>query len=251
MLDSSGLGAIFELYRQVANLDGQVFFASVSKTTQVTVQLTKVHKVFPQFSSVEQALSNIRSLYGLIEQSPDPPELLIRVVQTITDELIKYLKTHPKELYQLKPRQFEELIAEILASYGWKVQLTAPTKDGGYDIYAISPTQATGVQTSWIIECKKYAPERKIGVEFIRGLFGVKLDLKVANAMLATTSHFTRGAQAYKASRYDLQLRDYEDILEWIDEYRPNPNGKLYIKENRLVLPGEDERSQSDLKSSV
>ena len=142
--------------------------------------------------------------------------------------------------YRLKPRQFEELIAEILASYGWQVRLTAPTKDGGYDIYAISPTQATGIETSWIIECKKYAPERKIGVDIIRGLFGVKMDLKVANAMLATTSHFTRGAMDYKASRYDLQLRDYQGILEWINEYRPNPEGKLYIKDNRLILPGEE-----------
>lgn len=239
MLDSTGIGAILSLYRLVAPKEGQIFFAPVSKPTQVVVQLTKLHRVFPQFSSVEKALSNIKSLYGLIEESPDPPEVLIQVVQNITAELIKYLKSHPRELYNLKPRQFEELIAEILAGYGWEVQLTAPTKDGGYDIYAISPTQATGVQTSWIIECKKYAPERKIGVDIIRGLFGVKLDLNVANAMLATTSHFTGGAMNYKASRYDLQLRDYEGILEWINEYRPNPHGRLFIKDNQLVLPGE------------
>ena len=39
-------------------------------------------------------------------------------------------------------------------------------------------------------------------------------------------------AALYKASRYDLELRDYEGILEWINEYRPNPDGKLYIKDN-------------------
>ncbi len=92
--------------------------------------------------------------------------------------------------------------------------------------------------TSWIIECKKYREDRKIGVDIVRSLFGVKLDLKVMGALLATTSYFTKGAMDYKASRYDLQLRDYEGILEWVNEYRPNPEGKLYIKDNRLVLPG-------------
>ena len=96
----------------------------------------------------------------------------------------------------------------------------------------------SGVTTSWIIECKKYRKDRPVGVDIVRGLFGVKLDLKVANAMLATTSHFTKGVHDYKASRYDLELRDYEGILEWINEYRPNPEGKLYIKDHQLILPG-------------
>ena len=43
-----------------------------------------------------------------------------------------------------------------------------------------------------------------------------------------------------KASHYDLELKDYEGILELINEYRPNPDDKLYIKDNRLILPGEE-----------
>ena len=189
---------------------------------------------------VQEAIKRINLLRALLQTQDElPPSALIEVIQTITSELIKYLKAHPQELYALKPRQFEELIAEILASYGWEVQLTPPMKDGGYDIFAVSKDIA-GVRTSWIIECKKYREDRKIGVDIVRGLFGVKLDLKVANAMLATTSYFTQGAEAYKASRYDLELKDYEGILEWINEYRPNPDGKLYIKDNRLVMPGEE-----------
>jgi len=58
--------------------------------------------------------------------------------------------------------------------------------------------------------------------------------------MLATTSHFTRDVKAMKRSRYDLELKDYEGMVEWINEYRPNPNGSLYIKDKKLVLPGGD-----------
>ena len=199
----------------------------------------KEAEAYPTF--VEKTIENIKLLRSLIQTHAEaPPPALVKVVQTITAELIKYLKAYPKELYQLRPRQFEELIAEILASYGWEVKLTAPTKDGGYDIYAISPTQARGIETSWIIECKKYAAHNKVGIDIARALYGTKLLLHPeANAMLATTSHFTKGVHDLKASRYDLALRDYEGVLEWINEYKPNPNGRLYVKDNRLVVPGD------------
>lgn len=56
ILDSTGLGSIFSLYRQVSPLNGQVVFASVSRPVQVVVQLTRTYKVFRQFPSVEAAL---------------------------------------------------------------------------------------------------------------------------------------------------------------------------------------------------
>ena len=192
---------------------------------------------WPEF--ITSTTKKIRILLSLYSDQPAPHQL-IEVIDVIAAQLIKYLKKHPKALYQVKPRQFEELIAEILASYGWDIQLTPPIKDGGYDIFAISRDDLAGVETSWIIECKKYAPENKVGVDIVRALYGVKSNLKVANALLATTSFFTKGAKAFKASRYDIQLKDYPSILEWINQYRPNPNGKLYIKNNKLILPNED-----------
>ena len=82
-------------------------------------------------------------------------------------------------------------------------------------------------------------------MDIVRALYGTKLRLRVANAMLATTSHFTRGLKDFKASYYDLALRDYEGILEWINTYRPNPDGRLYIKDHRLVLPGDEPPARS------
>ncbi len=55
ILDSTGLGSIFSLYRQVSPLEGQVVFAAVSRPVQVVVQLTRTYKVFRQFPSVEAA----------------------------------------------------------------------------------------------------------------------------------------------------------------------------------------------------
>jgi len=56
ILDSTGLGVIFSLYRQLTPIGGQVVFASVSRPVQVVVQLTRTYKVFRQFPSVEAAV---------------------------------------------------------------------------------------------------------------------------------------------------------------------------------------------------
>ena len=55
ILDSTGLGSIFSLYRNVSPKEGQVVFASVSQPVRVVVQLTRTYKVFRQFPSVEEA----------------------------------------------------------------------------------------------------------------------------------------------------------------------------------------------------
>ena len=179
----------------------------------------------------DHALGIIRPI--LIESMP--PEELIKVTDRITLELMEYLRRNPNRMYNIKPRQFEELIAEILSSYGWEVQLTPPTKDGGYDIFAVSK-DVSGIQSSWIVECKKYKQSNKVGVDSVRSLYGAAGDLEYRNIamMLATTSSFTSGARKYASSKYNFELRDYESILEWINEYKPHPDGKLHMKDTKL-----------------
>lgn len=189
---------------------------------------------FEYFTGLLEKIRAIRSLF----QTEDPPQNLIDVVGHITEELIRHLQRKPEALYSIRPRQFEEIIAEILKTYGWEVHLTPATRDGGYDLFAISK-DISGITSSWIIECKKYARTRKVGVEIARAVYGVKTDLRVSGAMLATTSRFTRGVYDFKSSKYDFELRDYEGVLEWINEYRPNKNGRILVREGRLLLPGD------------
>jgi anti-sigma B factor antagonist len=61
VLDSTGLGSVFSLYRQVSPDDGEVVFASVSRPVKVVVQLTRTYKVFPQFPTVEAACESVLS----------------------------------------------------------------------------------------------------------------------------------------------------------------------------------------------
>ena len=60
ILDSTGLGSVFALYRQVSKMDGLVVFAAPSRAVEVVVQLTRTHKVFPQYASVKAALDAVQ-----------------------------------------------------------------------------------------------------------------------------------------------------------------------------------------------
>jgi hypothetical protein len=122
---------------------------------------------------------------------------------------------NPNLLDSLSPREFEELIALLLARFGWKVELTPATRDGGVDIFATTK-DPTGLDVTWIVECKKYTPEKKIGVEVLRGLHGAKEFLRVSNAILVTTSTFTKDATEFASQLYDLKLVDRQKILEWV-----------------------------------
>lgn len=55
ILDSTGLGAIFALRRQLEPLKGKVIFASVSGSVKIVIQLTRIYKVFQSYPSVEAA----------------------------------------------------------------------------------------------------------------------------------------------------------------------------------------------------
>jgi uncharacterized protein YjbI with pentapeptide repeats len=186
---------------------------------------------------VAEALQRIRALRLLYADVDLPPRSLSIAIQSISEELIRYLAQHPSAMHQLRPRQFEELIAEILSSHGWHIHLTPTTRDGGADILAVAQTSA-GLSTPWLVECKKYAPENKVDVSVVRSLYGLKCEQQHGGALLATTSQFTKDALQYKSSRYNLHLRDFSGIVEWINAYRPSPIGKLHITNNRLVLSG-------------
>lgn len=164
----------------------------------------------PQFQVPRLDIEHYRKF-----QTKNPNELIS--LEDVSKELREYLLNKPEEIYNLSPRKFEELIASILKNLGWEVQLTSKTKDGGYDILGVNKL-AGGINSHWIIECKRYSPNRKVGVEIVRSLCGVKDHMKMANAMIVTTSTFTKGAYDIKGSRWDLELKDYDKIFQWLKE---------------------------------
>jgi hypothetical protein len=143
--------------------------------------------------------------------------------------LIQEIAKDPNRLDSITPREFEEVVAELLAGFGWQVSLTPPSKDGGYDILAVSK-DGSGLESTWIVECKRYDPAKmKVGVEIARGLYGVKSFMGVSNALLATTSSFTGGTVLFAGTRYNMQLADRDKVLEWVRRYEAPAAAPLHL----------------------
>jgi Restriction endonuclease/TIR domain len=136
----------------------------------------------------------------------------------VNPEKMKSIAECPDILRSLNPREFEELVAELLMGFGWQIKLTPPTRDGGFDMLGIS-FDPSGLETSWIVECKHYAPEKKVGIAVLQRMHGVKESLGISNAALVTSSSFTEPSESFAKLRYDLKLVDYHTLQDWIHRY--------------------------------
>ncbi|WP_295715795.1 restriction endonuclease [Mucilaginibacter sp.] len=140
------------------------------------------------------------------------------IIITANKNLASLLKKQPSDLHKLTPREFETLLAELLADMGWEVELTKQTRDGGTDILAYLNTDIGRLLC--LVEAKHYRPDRKIGVDLVRTLYGTLCDAQANSAMLVTSSTFTADAREFQQKhKYQLTLRDYADVVTWILKY--------------------------------
>lgn len=161
--------------------------------------------------------------FALISQfdlgSPNDESSIITISSKVKEQLINQFASNPNLMYSMQPRQFEELIAELLSNFGWSVELTKATRDGGCDIIAIgNNTLAT---SKYLIECKRYSPSNKVGVQPVRSLFGVVQSKRASKGILVTTSSFTKPANIFiQDNQLQLEGRDFTGILEWLKNYQ-------------------------------
>ncbi|MGB6134301.1 MAG: restriction endonuclease [Acidobacteriaceae bacterium] len=140
------------------------------------------------------------------------------LVINASQEIAKRLKQEPKDIHKLTPRQYEELIAELLRDMGHEVSLTKATRDGGKDILASMKTDIGEILC--LVDTKKYRRDRKIGVGMVRTLYGTLADYQATSAMLVTTSSYSPDARAMQEKhKYQLSLKDYTDVAVWIQKY--------------------------------
>lgn len=140
-------------------------------------------------------------------------------IVTATESLVHQLKKQPDAVFDLPPRKFEELLAELLADMGWRVELTPATRDGGKDLLAYLDTDVGEILC--LVEAKKHRRDRKVGIDLVRTLYGTLCDYQANSAMLVTTSSFTPDAKEFqKKHQYQLSLKDYVNVVDWIKRYK-------------------------------
>jgi restriction endonuclease len=166
-------------------------------------------------------------LKWLITSEPRPSNRLgeddsqkIQLLTPAWNKLCEYLYQNPNYLHQLNPHDFELLAGEIFRTFGWIVDFTTRTRDGGYDVIAIKRSFPTDM--SVLVEAKRFSPNRPVGVDIVRSLYGVKSLYSVSQVVLVTSSYVTSDAkkQFNRVIPWELDFIERDKILEWCKNYR-------------------------------
>jgi HJR/Mrr/RecB family endonuclease len=172
------------------------------------------------WEAVFEDLARLRTAEPVLVYSPPSPTIHIpQLIISTQRTLLNAISETPDILFQITPREFEELIREIFARRGFDVELTQQTRDGGRDIIAIGDHM--NMRHKYLIECKRYARDRNVSIAVVQRLYGVKVSEGATKAILATTSDFTSPAQAFaRQHMWELELKAYGAVMKWIRDYR-------------------------------
>jgi division/cell wall cluster transcriptional repressor MraZ len=236
-IDKSGRIAIPSELAEYAGLKRDVVFVGQANRFELWngsawARLVKEYRKEPRPTVVADQL--VDDLVGptLYDQKSDlelPPQKLLLAIEpqlvVVQTTLADRMKRSPKDMFGISSREFESLIAEILSDQGWNVHLTPRSKDGGFDVMASQQTDVGNVLC--LVEAKRYHPDNKVGVEIVRGLYGVLESKRATLGMIASTSAFTSGAQEFeRMHQYRLSLKDYTDIVGWLSKFGDEPRGR-------------------------
>jgi restriction system protein len=215
IMDNTGVLEPDRLQELINRLFNWKKVRSVIVTRATDIKLRRAHVI-------RLALPEGR-LYGISGQLITPRREIISAVVphilVVNETLIQKLKHNPKDLFKITPRQFEEVIAELLAGMGMDVELTPATRDGGKDILAYMNTELGRFLT--LVEAKQHHKTRPIGVSLVRSLYGTLVDHQATSGMLVTTSRFAKPAKQFQERhKYQLTLKEYEDVVTWLLQHR-------------------------------
>ena len=141
-----------------------------------------------------------------------PSREIVQGITVVNDSLLKEIKKKPEAMHSLSPRQFEEMVCELLDKQGYTVKLTKQTRDGGKDIIVVQNSLLG--EFCIYVECKKYDQSNPVGVGLIRQLYGTVIADKATAGLYVTTSYYTRDAKEFTETiKHQMSLKDYNDLV--------------------------------------
>lgn len=203
------IGRHSPLFASITNHFEQLWSLSAAATTQLANLEPGLEGQLPAIGYEQLLLSSV----------PSYAQEIIVASNQFWDQQIRYFSNNPTALRTTDPRHFEELIAELLDRNGLDVELTPPSGDGGRDVLAWANTLAG--RHLYLVECKRYAANRPVGVEIVRALYGVVQAENATAGLIVATSEFTKGAKQFQETiKHRMDLRGYEGLIEWLRKSR-------------------------------
>lgn len=189
--------------------------SSLSRGFDVLVDERELKQVISYFDRAWYAPRQVIYEDIFAVAAPNDAPMVATVADVTWTDLIGHLAANPQKMYELSPRRFEEMVAELLLRENFDVTLTPPARDGGRDILAV--TKDSIGRHLYYVECKRYAPTHLVGVEIVRAVYGVLEKARATGAMIVTSSRFTRGAIRETCEVENrMALKDYEALQEWL-----------------------------------
>lgn len=139
-------------------------------------------------------------------------QIRITLTSSIGD-LLADIRNEKKSLQEIKPRQLEEIIAELLSLKGMDIYLSPQTRDGGRDIIARGEL-IPGEPTIIAVEVKQ---KETVGIKDVRDALYANQDFPLI--MVATSGRFSAGViNEKKRNRnfYRLMLKDGIALSQWL-----------------------------------
>lgn len=212
--------ALFEQLRDAVAERDERQTAALFRSLQDAIASSRLSYDAQVWEAVDEALEILGASEPVLIFAPPAPAIQVpKLIVSVEEALVEAIQREPASIFRIPSRAFEELVAGVFRRKGFETELTKATRDGGRDIIAIH--EVLGIRAKYIIECKRYAEHRKVSLELVQRLYGVKMAEAANKAILATTSSFTRDATAFASHHlWDLELKSFEDIMQWIREYR-------------------------------
>ncbi|MEE9340017.1 MAG: restriction endonuclease [Methylococcaceae bacterium] len=163
-------------------------------------------------------------------------------------EVGTYIKNKFADPSSLSWERFEDLTNDVLKQHGFQTIQTARTHDEGADILLIGSSD----KVEGIIECKKYAANRPIGVSIIRELVGSSILWETKKAYLVTSSVFTsfskKAVKKFSARGYELNLVDATEFLNYLSIYNEHlPDLASLTEQKRLEIINGNKEIYNDI----
>lgn len=123
-------------------------------------------------------------------------------------------------LYALSPLAFEDAIIEMFRNLGYKVNQTPYSNDRGKDGIAYKNNK------KYLIECKRYEKNTKIGRPHLQKFFAAIYEEKAVKGFFVTTSIFADTAYEY-AEANNIELINGSKLIELMQQAYPEQNDDM------------------------